>query len=118
MNIIVASPNQEYIVVASTLGPQGIPGADYHPYSGTALLDFGATPTRDGSFIITDTNITPTDVITVTPLVDTEHDKSMDEWEMDAFILRGFAGDGQITVYATPNPGPVSGIFKINYRVI
>ena len=114
---ITGTVGDTFTIKECTFGSQSTPGTNSYPYSGTALLNFGTTPTFDGSFVITDANITLSNAIDVIPLFDTEHGKSMDEWEMDAFIFSAFAGDGRLTIYSSPVPGPVSGIFKIHYQV-
>jgi hypothetical protein len=92
---------------------------EYGPFPGVvteAEIDFGTTSAAfEGTFTITDANITPSSMIVAVQSGKAATGKDQDENEMDSLILHALAGSGQFTLYALAKPGPVTGKFKINY---
>jgi hypothetical protein len=104
------------IQAGDTLDPAFVPGLNLNIKS--ALLDFGADPTRDKDFTITDEDIAATNLIECRQVIDIEHGKSVDEYYMDSFIFKAIPGNGFFDLHAVPITGSVSGIFKIIYVIL
>lgn len=101
--------------------------ADGHDHDGvnSALIsgvqfetDFGAIPTRYKTVTVVDAVIEAGHLIIMAQSADAPTGKSQDENEMDPFICRAVAEAGQLVAYLTALEGPVTGVFRFNYRVM
>lgn len=82
-------------------------------------IDFGATPVADGTFTITDANVTASSKILCSLSYDAPTSKDQDEIEMDDLVLNAAAGSGQFTLYARAIDGSyLADKFKINYMAV
>lgn len=82
-------------------------------------VDFGATPTSEQEFMITDASVASTSQIMAQIAYEAPADSSKmaDEATMDAFDLITQPGSGQFKLYAACSTGKVIGKFKVNYLV-
>lgn len=80
-------------------------------------IDFGTIPTFSLVATIADVNVVRGQKVSVYQSADAATGRTSDENEMDPLLLRGFANDGNLTVYATALNGPVVGKFLVNYLV-
>lgn len=79
----------------------------------SAELDFGDSPSWGGVFEISIAGVTPDKKVICFQSGNAATGKEQDENELDALLLRGFAGVDLVTVYADVIPGPAMGPFKI-----
>lgn len=79
----------------------------------SAELDFGDSPSWGGVFEISIAGVTPDKKVICFQSGNAATGKEQDENELDALLLRGFAGADLVTVYADVIPGPATGSFKI-----
>ena len=81
-------------------------------------VDFGTTPVKDGSFTITDSQITANSIVVATLAYDAPTSKDLDEVEMDDLVIRcGQATAGQFTMFIHAADGSyLADKFKINYH--
>jgi len=88
------------------------------PSLGTIIeVNFGATPTRTGVFVIVDASVTTQSQVTAFQDGNAATGRPQDENEMDALICRCAVGTGQFTMYVDSLLGPVTGLFRILYTV-
>lgn len=78
-------------------------------------ITFPSPARRHHKFTISDTHVSPSSKIVVTPSGNAAAGRAADENEMDLISYRAAAGDGEFTVYATCLTGLVVGAYKINY---
>jgi hypothetical protein len=98
-------------------GPQGAAGSGATTWT-EAEFDFGATPVYNAQFTLTDAAITSSaKKVLIVPSGNAPTGGQSDEWEMDSISFAALAGAGSATVYAHPEPGPVSGKRKVFYAV-
>lgn len=76
-----------------------------------ATVDFGSVPVQSKSFVVVDAALSATSKVVITA-----HAES-DELEMDMITYAALPGSGQMTVFASALPGPVSGTRKFNYLI-
>ena len=84
----------------------------------TVELDFGSTPTRSKTFVVSNAGVTSSSQIMVQQSAEAATSRSADENEMDALICRQFPGSGSFTMYVDSLFGPVTGKYKFNYTII
>ncbi len=82
-----------------------------------AEIDFGSVALIEKKFTIVDSRVSPTSKLIVQHSLAAASGKAPDENEMDYLELRATPGTGEFTLFASANPGPVSGAFKINYII-
>lgn len=80
-------------------------------------VDFGALPVSEASFIVINSNVTPSSNIVGTVAYVAPTGKDLDELEMDELDLKFGSGGGQFTIYARGRDGYIADKFKINYVV-
>ena len=80
-------------------------------------IDFGTTPVSEGTFVITDGDVSATSQLLATLAYEAPTGKDLDELEFDAFHLACAPGTGEFTLYVRPDGGYVADKFKINYLV-
>jgi hypothetical protein len=80
-------------------------------------IDFGPTPTRWATFLITDAAVTTTKKILPFQAGIAATGRQLDEADMDKLLLVAAAGTGNFTLYAEGADGPVSGKYKIGYQL-
>jgi len=85
--------------------------------AGSIEYDFGSSPVYDAEFTITDSNITLTSTVIVTP-GGAATGRTADDWRWDGASIGVVAGSGSATCYVTFSPGPIVGKRKFNYTVI
>lgn len=85
--------------------------------AGYSEHDFGTSPVYDAQFTITNSNITPTSIVIVTP-GGAATGRTADDWQFDGASIGVVAGTGSATCYVTFSPGPIVGKRKFNYTVI
>jgi hypothetical protein len=78
-------------------------------------IDFGTTPTRSKTFVITNAGITTTSKILLTQAGTAATGRQADENEMDPIIFAGIPSTGQFTLIASSLNGPVVGKYRVNY---
>ena len=83
----------------------------------TVELDFGSPGTRSKTFTVTDADVSASSVIQAWQSGSAATGRSSDENEMDQIMFRAVPGAGSFTLYATSLFGPVSGLYKVNYRM-
>jgi len=80
-------------------------------------VDFGALPSFQQIFIVTDSDVTPTSQLIGTVAYEAPTGKDLDEMEMDDIDIKFGPGSGQFDVIVTGMEGYLEGNFKINYLV-
>lgn len=80
-------------------------------------VDFGAVPTRYGTFTIVDATVVAGTRVMIVQSAEAATGKSQDENECDPLLCRAVAGSGSFTVYVTALEGPVTGKFRLSYLV-
>lgn len=80
-------------------------------------VDFGSTPRYDGRFTVVDATVSLASKVIVVPSGNTPTGLPGVEADWDNISFAAVAGSGSFTVYASPQPGPVSGRRKIYYQV-
>ena len=94
-------------------------GTESHLIAGTQVeIDFGSTPTRYKTAVVTDTVVVVGLQIIMVQAADAPTNKSQDENEMDPIICRAVAESGQFTAYLSALEGPVVGAYRFNYRIL
>jgi hypothetical protein len=78
-------------------------------------IDFGSTPVIEKNFVITNSILTTSCLITAQIALIAPTGKELDELEFDTFDFRCVAGTGNFTLYARSLEGYVADKFKINY---
>lgn len=81
-------------------------------------VDFGATPVADGTFPITDGDVSGTSQIIASVAYEAPTGKDLDEIEMDDLIIRCGNGTGTFNMFITAADGSyLADKFKINYLI-
>jgi len=80
-------------------------------------VDFGSVPVAEASFLIINSLVVSTSIISGSISYDAPTGKDQDELEMDAIDLKFSTGTGQFTIYARGLEGYLEGKFKINYNI-
>lgn len=81
-------------------------------------VDFGSTPVSEGTFTITDGDVTGASQIIASLAYEAPTGKDLDELEMDKLIIMCGNGSGQFDIYITTADGSyLAGTFKINYLI-
>lgn len=88
-----------------------------YPVSHQVEIDMGATPIVSNSFVVNDTSVTTSSVITGSIAYVAPTGKDLDELEMDAIDLKFAPGSSQLTIYVAGLEGYLHDKFKINYVV-
>jgi hypothetical protein len=84
-------------------------------------LDFGSLPLSSSSFIISDTSITATSLVTAQVAYDAPTGKELDEIEMDEFSIKcgqNNAGVGFSMFMNATDGSLLAGTFLVNYTVV
>lgn len=80
-------------------------------------VNFGSTPVRAKSFVITDAGVSTASQILAMQSSEAATGRSEDENEMETLIVRCTPGAGQFTAYLESLQGALVGIYKLNYLV-
>lgn len=80
-------------------------------------IDFGTSPAKDKTFVITDAGVSSSSKILIVPSGNVATGRVGDDWEWDGFTFSGKAATGQFTLTALAQPGPVVGKRKVFYSV-
>ncbi len=80
-------------------------------------INFGSLPVADGTFTVSDADVSSSNQITGNVAYAAPTGKDLDEVLMDTFDLKFAAGNGQLTIYARGLEGYVHDKFKINYTI-
>jgi hypothetical protein len=78
-------------------------------------IDFGSVAIHEKKFGIADANVSSNTIVVASQSFKAATGKSQDENEADSLILSAYANNGYVNIYARAIPGPVIGVFKINY---
>lgn len=80
-------------------------------------INFGTTPRRSMTFMITDADVTTNSLLFPTQAGDAPTGRSADENEMDPMIFSATPYNGYFILIASTLKGPVRGNYKINYGI-
>lgn len=85
--------------------------------TGTATIDFGATPVAESSFTITDAAIGPTNYVEAFVMIDSTADNTVVDHQHAAasWKLACLPATGSFTLYVTNLMDLCTGTFKIRY---
>jgi len=97
-------------------GVSGTDGVDGALTVSEAEIDFGAVPVFEKTFTIVDSGVTASSKIIATQSGKSATNRQADENEMDSLLFSCSPGSGQFTLYARAFPGPISGLYKVNYQ--
>jgi hypothetical protein len=80
-------------------------------------VNFGTLPVRTKTFIITDSNVSPTSHLIISQSGTAAPGRQSDENEMDPILFSGTPGSGQFILIANALTGPITGKYNVNYVI-
>jgi len=80
-------------------------------------INFGITPRRSMTFVITDPDVTTSSLLFPTQAGNAPTGRSADENEMDPIIFSATPYNGYFVLIASTLKGPVIGNYKVNYGI-
>jgi hypothetical protein len=105
--------------VPQTVGETGAAGTDGSDGALTVTeveIDFGGTPVFEKQITVTDAGVSASSRIIATQSGKAATGKDADENQMDFLLMNCTPASGQFVLNAKAIPGPVSGLYKVNYQ--
>ncbi len=99
-----------------TTGQAGVNGTDGALTVSEAEIDLGLVPVYDAVITVPATGVTPSSSIIAVQSGKAATGLDADENELDKLIIACVPGTDEFTAYIQTEPGPVSGLFKINFQ--
>jgi len=104
------------IVTVGEAGAAGTDGSDGALTVTEVEIDFGGTPVFEKQITVTDAGVSASSKIIATQSGKAATGKDADENQMDFLLMNCTPASGQFVINAKAIPGPVSGLYKINYQ--
>jgi hypothetical protein len=111
----VYNPTGKEILVGNT-GTAGTDGDDGALTVTEVEVDFGVVPVFEKQITVTDAGVSGTSKIIAVQSGKAATGRDADENEMDSLLLNCTPATGQFVLNCRAIPGPVSGLYKINYQ--